>query len=44
MALTEINLGLAVAYGMEKAPAPTDDDGVINEKAAGASEEPPSQQ
>jgi hypothetical protein len=32
MALTEINLGLAVAYGLDKSSAPTADDSVITEK------------
>jgi hypothetical protein len=44
MALTEVNLGFTVAFGREKAAAPADDDGVISEKAAEASEEPPSEQ
>jgi hypothetical protein len=39
MALTEFNLGFAFAYGLEKAPAPTIDDGVVSEKPTEAGED-----
>ena len=39
MALTEFNLGFAFAYGLETAPAPTADDGVVSEKPMESSED-----
>jgi hypothetical protein len=39
MALTEINLGFAVAYGLDKPSVPTAEDGVVSEKPAETGED-----